>query len=298
MHFEVPELKRFCFCFPLRYGLLVWSYCSLIITILFLYLRTDTLIMLMGHQEYTKEVVIMSIYIALGLFDCVVNIIFIIAAHLKRVKLLKTSFFCNVTFLSLYTIVCLFSFAYLFYLYSIRRHIEGLRDIQDTVELAISLSAMPFLRILFELYALLLLWNEIKKLTKNSCPIMFVNRAAEARCVMETELTIDVEENGEEDQVQTTEVTVEVAKATTDSDGNKSTDKSEAKINTEKKEWADNEGHSEIAELLEVIEATPDNLSHNVVENELFDDFDTGTAQNQKVMDDDFGGEGLGFEPW
>ncbi|PZC82188.1 hypothetical protein B5X24_HaOG210996 [Helicoverpa armigera] len=155
----------------------------------------------------------------------------------------------------------------------------------------------------FEFYALLLLWNEIKKLTRNDRPIMFMNRAAEVRCIMETELAINDEENRKDDQVETAEVVVEDVKAETENSAEtKGIIESESKIDTgenEEKERVDDDPHSETAELLvEVMEATPDNFGHNVFNNDLFDDFDIGTAQNPKVMEDDFGGEGLGFEPW
>nr|XP_049700626.1 uncharacterized protein LOC110372129 isoform X1 [Helicoverpa armigera]XP_049700628.1 uncharacterized protein LOC126055446 [Helicoverpa armigera] len=303
MRFELPELKRFCFCFPLRYGLLVWGYFSLSITILFLYVRIVTLIVLLEHEEYPRRSILTCIYTALGLLDGVVNIIFIFAAHLKRVKLLKISLFCNIAFLSVYIIVVLYSIISLLYLYYAKRDVKGLEGIQDSIELVLSVTAMPFLRILFELYALLLLWNEIKKLTRNDRPIMFMNRAAEVRCIMETELALNDEGTQKEDQVQTAEVVVEDIRAGTDnSDEIKGIIESEIKINTEEneeKERVHEEPHSETAELLvEVTEAAPDNFGQNVFNNDFFDDFDTRTAQNPKVMEDDFGGEGLGFEPW
>ncbi|KAI5643298.1 hypothetical protein NE865_04716 [Phthorimaea operculella] len=87
MRFEIPECSRCCFCVPLRYGLLIWSYLILAPLGLLLALLIAMLIHDVNHgwTEILKD----TSLILLNVANLVFTILLIIAAHKKSVNLLK-----------------------------------------------------------------------------------------------------------------------------------------------------------------------------------------------------------------
>ncbi|KAJ2951544.1 hypothetical protein O0L34_g13693 [Tuta absoluta] len=87
MRFEIPECKRCCFCVPLRYGLLAWSYLILIplgllLVLQFMYYTYD---LAYGWKTVVED----TCLIILNLVNIVFTILLIVAAHKKSSKLLK-----------------------------------------------------------------------------------------------------------------------------------------------------------------------------------------------------------------
>ncbi|XP_052749306.1 uncharacterized protein LOC128200291 [Galleria mellonella] len=89
MLIDIPECKRCAFCFPLRYGILIFGYLSLIFSILVICLE-----LWLGYGSSVTEPT-MSIYRGVGLYtqmwfpillyilEVIFNIILLIGAHMK-----------------------------------------------------------------------------------------------------------------------------------------------------------------------------------------------------------------------
>ncbi|KAJ8719426.1 hypothetical protein PYW08_011601 [Mythimna loreyi] len=103
MLIEIPELKRCCFCLPLRRGILVFGYLSLLVTCLFGILQ---IVLWVLYREYEStftttaalyrgvimEAQLCVIFILYAL-DILFHIVLIVGAHLKRRRLLRVYYY-------------------------------------------------------------------------------------------------------------------------------------------------------------------------------------------------------------
>ncbi|KAI5651434.1 hypothetical protein NE865_00678 [Phthorimaea operculella] len=99
MRFEIPLCKRCCFCVPLRYGLLVWSYLVLVPQALLLLAEIWSLVLMerrLYYYHWTKVLRTM-IYITLLSANIVLIFLLIVASHKKSPKLLKIYSKCGLT---------------------------------------------------------------------------------------------------------------------------------------------------------------------------------------------------------
>ncbi|CAH2236570.1 jg15329 [Pararge aegeria aegeria] len=88
MRCEMPILLRCCFCFPLRYGLLVWAYVKQISSLIFL----AYLIFMFCLEHWRMNVgtrVWLSLMITLTIVDILFHLLFIISAHKKNYRIMR-----------------------------------------------------------------------------------------------------------------------------------------------------------------------------------------------------------------
>ncbi|KAJ8720035.1 hypothetical protein PYW07_012078 [Mythimna separata] len=178
MRTEVLELKRACFCLPLRYSLLFCGYGRLI-CILF-----DICITALTNVEaYTTSIMFWQLFtIIIELLDFILVVIFIVGAHKKSVKLLKIFYFYDLGLLILETLLCAGFVVYIVYTTIL------LGGLERNIRIILSLAAYLTICLGFKGYVLLLVRSEIIKLDNNS-QFRFVNNAAESECMMEYKKT-------------------------------------------------------------------------------------------------------------
>ncbi|KAF9823078.1 hypothetical protein SFRURICE_015558 [Spodoptera frugiperda] len=87
MRLEVPVLKRFCFCLPLRYGLIVWGYLRLVLSALALVAGEQCFSSMLSQAQteddikYTIYTVLLGVLLVFILADILMNIVFVIGGH-------------------------------------------------------------------------------------------------------------------------------------------------------------------------------------------------------------------------
>ncbi|XP_026741760.1 uncharacterized protein LOC113503849 [Trichoplusia ni] len=182
MRAELPEFKRCCCCFPLRYGLMTWGYlklissCLLLITFTYaLYFTICRVLTVPGAIYYYEEITIYCIFIAILTLDATFTTVFVVGGHQKSPKLLRVYYIYGMVVLVLLLIMLsimtlpFFFFEDSYTSFRIRVHMIDVCSI--------------FLEIMLQTYFLLLVRSEMVKLNSN-CEFRFVNNAAQAECVM------------------------------------------------------------------------------------------------------------------
>ncbi|KAJ8720020.1 hypothetical protein PYW07_012063 [Mythimna separata] len=184
MRTELPLCKRCCFCVPLRYGLLTWGYCKLVIAIMVSIAMIVTLYSLVQMAMYYSNniyvmhhIVVISIVLVVLLIDIALNLVFIVGGHTKNVSLLRVYYIYNIVLWAL-TIALVLLMGVLMMPTVTPDHLFSYRGWLMLIDFASS-----FVNIVIQSYFLLLLRSEIVKLRSN-CEFRFVNNAAEAECTM------------------------------------------------------------------------------------------------------------------
>ncbi|CAH0686426.1 unnamed protein product [Spodoptera exigua] len=87
MHLEVPVFKRFCFCLPLRHGLIVWGYLRLVLSALTIVAVEQCFSSMLSQAKtedgvkYTIYTVLLGVLLIFILADILMNIVFVIGGH-------------------------------------------------------------------------------------------------------------------------------------------------------------------------------------------------------------------------
>ncbi|PZC82184.1 hypothetical protein B5X24_HaOG210992 [Helicoverpa armigera] len=193
MCLELPVLTRCCMCFPLRYGLLVWSYIRLSIGLLFLTsLTTDFLEQLNAepepHDGIDLNFGLVVTVMVLTSTDVVLNALFIVGGHMKNLRLLRPYYIYNIILLILMILLYILTFAYcLTYTPS--------ADLEDAEVLLAALYFTVYIgHIVIQFYMILLIRSEIIKLRNNS-ELGFVNNVAQLEMQYETD-GVNTTDNG------------------------------------------------------------------------------------------------------
>ncbi|XP_041981436.1 uncharacterized protein LOC121734864 isoform X1 [Aricia agestis] len=174
MYVEIPEFKRCCMCVPLRYGLLIFGYLSLLFSIFWFFVEAVQCYFTgMDLRDYTITLhkgvsYLVETWVALVLHatDIAFYTVLIVGAHKKNTRLMRVFFYYSVTTL-----------AASFLLFLITRG-----NVHESL-LYIHIAEMFFAVFCFglQIFILLLVRSEIKKLKENTGH-RFVNHAAEV-CV-------------------------------------------------------------------------------------------------------------------
>ncbi|KAJ8719419.1 hypothetical protein PYW08_011594 [Mythimna loreyi] len=188
MRTEVLELRRACFCLPLRYSLLFYGYLRLICIVLDMFMTVSLAIL----ESNTTSIIYLQIFtVILDLLDFILLVILIVGAHKKSVKLLKIFYFYDLGLLILETLVCI---AFAIYILCILIMLDGFeRAFKYNAKIMLSVAAYLTIYLGLKVYVLLLVRSEIIKLNNNS-QFRFVNIAAESECEMECKKTGDEEQ--------------------------------------------------------------------------------------------------------
>ncbi|XP_063385539.1 uncharacterized protein LOC134671610 [Cydia fagiglandana] len=176
MHGEAPELKRCCFCLPLRRGLIGWGYTKMVLDILSMmyigfaicYYTSDP----RRHLE-TKTIVILTFIVICLLLDMAFGIIFIVAAHKKNVKLLQISYIYNMAWLVLVTLANCFQLCINL---SIAYRMWSYMDSRKYIILnLLTSSGIAFSLIFVQIYLILLIRSEMLKLRQQTLGMQYTN---------------------------------------------------------------------------------------------------------------------------
>ncbi|KAJ8719405.1 hypothetical protein PYW08_011580 [Mythimna loreyi] len=206
MCFQLLKIKKCCFFIPLRYGLIVWGYVTLCINFIFLLAKIDNLDeMLKKDKPKDHSILYESFQLVMMLTDLGLVILFVVAAHMKHVKLLKISFIGNLTSVILYTLWCVYMFVKVSLMLQFLSMISSDKEETNSlIWLIVKAAVRSTIEILLKLYIMYLLRIEIKKLEASGV-FNFVNKAAEATCKMECNVEMEkgmfqqIEENNNEE---------------------------------------------------------------------------------------------------
>ncbi|XP_063365150.1 uncharacterized protein LOC134653688 [Cydia amplana] len=186
---EAPEFKRCCFCIPMRRGLIAWGYVKVGLNVLML-----TFVALMfyffalhGSTFFTADVVIFTFISACLLIDISFNIVFIVAGHKKSVKLLKLSYVYHMVWLGLLTLgTCFMLYVDIDF---IQRMWPYIQDSKFIFLEFLSGSGIGISLVFVQIYVILLIRSEMRKLQNQTLEMQFTNHVAagEPRCTLHNE---------------------------------------------------------------------------------------------------------------
>ncbi|XP_013162199.1 PREDICTED: uncharacterized protein LOC106113781 [Papilio xuthus] len=180
MYQDIPNLTRCCLCFPLRYGLLVWSYIKLVATIFVLGMILIWIPMLIWFLMLgSKGVFIIALYVlylVILLFDIIFNIAFIVGLHKKNTTLIRIYW--------RYGIAYALSFIIFFLLVGGFLILENSTPVDTNLFESIAVfSSGVTATLIIHTYIMLLIRSELRKLKSNN-NFQFENHVTEPVCVM------------------------------------------------------------------------------------------------------------------
>ncbi|XP_063365149.1 uncharacterized protein LOC134653687 [Cydia amplana] len=187
MHSEAPELKRCCFCLPLRRGLIVWGYTKVVLDILAI-IYSGFIMYIYATRSWrpmeVRDFVIVSIIDICILLDMAFGIILIVAGHKKNVNLLKISYIYNMVWLGLLTLGNCFqlyiniSIAYI--QWTVINHNKYV-----VFDMLMS-SGFAFSLIFVQIYLILLIRSEMIKLRQQTLEMQYTNHttSGEPQCTL------------------------------------------------------------------------------------------------------------------
>ncbi|CAG5043584.1 unnamed protein product [Parnassius apollo] len=171
MQLEIPECRRCCCFIPLRYGIIVFGYLNLIFSLLILGLEIwlvtidrkmeHTVALYRGASFITQAWLTITLYLLEAIFD----VVLLVGAHLKNPSLLRVYYYYGITTTSAIASLVIFLTV---------KHYEALYDWNT----ALFEGCFIFSGFALQIYLLLLIRTELKKLKQNS-QLSFINHAAE-----------------------------------------------------------------------------------------------------------------------
>ncbi|CAH2236573.1 uncharacterized protein LOC120631475 [Pararge aegeria] len=177
MRCEIPVLLRCCFCFPLRYGLLVWSYIKQIFSILFLTFVIHQLYQMSHRRTGVETYVLSSLLLILTIVDIVFHILFIKSTQKKEYKKIRIFYRYSIVLLCLFAVMmCL----YIVFICAYFIHVSPIILILLWTHLLPGVVMIVALLII-QSYLIILVRSEFIKL-KNNSQFEFVNDAAKEKC--------------------------------------------------------------------------------------------------------------------
>ncbi|XP_072943812.1 uncharacterized protein [Epargyreus clarus] len=175
MRVEIPQLKRCCFCMPLRRGLLTWVYVKLVLALI------ASLFLLAHAIVFNRRSVSGTLYAAtiIGLIqfllEIIFDILFLVSAHKKNFTYLRIYYRYAVVMLVIQVIAVLMFIA--FEIYVIVEHPLVLLMFNYMVEITFFALGQTGL----QAYFVILVRSELLKL-ENNTQFEFVNHTSEPEC--------------------------------------------------------------------------------------------------------------------
>ncbi|XP_023950704.1 uncharacterized protein LOC112054974 [Bicyclus anynana] len=184
MRCDIPVLLRCCFCFPLRYGLLVLAYMKQIFSLLFFAFIIKGLCDLQFRLE-GFSCMEYSIYLVVTTLDMAFHVLFIISAHTKDYRKMRVFYMYNIILLG-------FNVA-LIGLFTTKVFCTYVIDYVENKNWSIIVPALliTVILLLSQGYLILLVRSEFLKL-KNNSHFEFVNKAADERCTGNLDFDKDI----------------------------------------------------------------------------------------------------------
>ncbi|CAH2236577.1 uncharacterized protein LOC120631481 [Pararge aegeria] len=171
MRVEIPECQRCCCCLPLRRGVLVFGYLNLAFTIFVITIEAwvsmgeyapYSMTMIRGVQFHSHLWLSMSLQAAEILF----NIVLLVGAHMKKPQLMRAYYYYGITT----TVASIVTFMVLWVKIDCRR-CSGIDYLMEAAFLVCGIG--------IQVYLLLLIRSELRKIKQNSQNICYVNHASE-----------------------------------------------------------------------------------------------------------------------
>ncbi|XP_061717826.1 uncharacterized protein LOC133525550 isoform X1 [Cydia pomonella] len=188
---EAPEFKRCCFCLPLRRGLIAWGYVkvglnSLMLTYVALMFY---FIALHGSGAFNADIVIFIFISACLLIDISFSIVFIVAGHKKSIKLLKLSYVYHMVWLGVLALgTCFMLYVDIDFILRLWSYIQ---DRKYLILEFLTGSGLGISLIFLQIYVILLIRSEIKKIQNQSLEMQFTNHVSseEPQCTLHNQCT-------------------------------------------------------------------------------------------------------------
>ncbi|XP_072949446.1 uncharacterized protein [Epargyreus clarus] len=168
MRVEIPTCTR-CFCLPLRYGIIISGYVHLISSLMVVLLETSTgfeiasprhaMVVYRGVMFFCQIWLIVILYS----FEIIFSIILIVGAHMKKTSMLQAFYYYSMTT----TLAVLVIFLMV-------RYDDDIKNINNHI----IESTLAFCGFVFQIYLLLLIRSELKKV-KDRSQLTFVNHISE-----------------------------------------------------------------------------------------------------------------------
>ncbi|XP_068629635.1 uncharacterized protein [Battus philenor] len=200
MYTDVPSFTRCCFCAPLRYGLLVWAYLKLVLSILLLagFLMWLSVVFFFIFFSETAIYILMSFIITVMIlvFDVVFNFVFVIGIHKRHTTLLHIYFRYGIAYVVLMITFFLVNTGFIIYF-----TYEPLQEVELWRGIAVAGSALVTILGIHS-YLLLLLRSEIRKL-KDTAQFKFENHTADPKCYMQQTDYVSENNKSQDDSVKT-----------------------------------------------------------------------------------------------
>ncbi|KAF9420150.1 hypothetical protein HW555_003563 [Spodoptera exigua] len=200
MHLEVPVFKRFCFCLPLRHGLIVWGYLRLVLSALTIVAVEQCFSSMLSQAKtedgvkYTIYTVLLGVLLIFILADILMNIVFVIGGHRKILKLLKAYYVYSIILWITTALVGLGLVIYMIYWFT------ELEDTEEQIWILPVAITVYIAQILIQVYIIVLVRSVMIKI-KKGFEIRFINNAAECECSMFADEDIpDIDETSEEEK--------------------------------------------------------------------------------------------------
>ncbi|CAH1637049.1 unnamed protein product [Spodoptera littoralis] len=173
MNKEEPKFNRCCFCFPLRYGLLVWANVKISVAAFFITTTSYALLSLCmmfstyGTEEmrsrFHRDVALTSVGLTFFILDFIGNIVFIIGGYKKNIRLIRFFYYYSIAVWVLSILVTALAISF---------SIEGwlARYLLMKIYIVHILNYFGyFMIIVVQTYFLLLLKSEIIKFKNDAC---------------------------------------------------------------------------------------------------------------------------------
>ncbi|CAK1583012.1 unnamed protein product [Parnassius mnemosyne] len=184
MYLELPQIKRCCFCVPLRYGLLVWAYIKMFWCLFLGVVFSVKMVYLARRspQDVKTELVTLSLFVTALTIDIVITFVFIVGAHKKNPTLLRVYYKYGLASLVIIFLLFLLVIGVNIFWYFYIRKFYYLQDVIDAATFGAGV-------LLINLYLLSMIRSEIQKL-ENNTQLTFVNHVTDPQCYMENGVNI------------------------------------------------------------------------------------------------------------
>ncbi|XP_022827058.1 uncharacterized protein LOC111356804 [Spodoptera litura] len=197
INWEFSASKRCCLCFPLRYGLIVWGICCLIYNTYDMssdIMKTKKVVF--EEQISVMDAIELVIVLLISITNVVFGFVFIIAAWKKNWRLLKIFMVVNITVVTVSILLFVKSLCEILPTYFRLRSSAIERVFSDLImEVVLKASAKFVVICLLQCYAMFLLWQEIKKLTKEDYQFSF--HTNENKCTLTQAYKLHTDEEDE-----------------------------------------------------------------------------------------------------
>ncbi|XP_039757027.1 uncharacterized protein LOC120631484 [Pararge aegeria] len=190
MRREIPMLLRCCFCFPLRYGLLLWAYIKQILSLV-CFASMIFKVYIDSPRMTLQSYVEVSAIITLIIVDFVFYLFLIISAHTENCRLMRIFYRYSIALLCLTMIgMAWYIRSWFIYIFSIDVS-SVLLVLRSNILPAIGATLVLFI---VQAYFIILVRSEFNNL-KNKSQTEFVSNAFAEKCTAKISFDKRTEEN-------------------------------------------------------------------------------------------------------